>query len=302
MPTKLGDRMQHGIKVNKAGTIYIVLSILIGVSATNTGNNLIYLITAAILSFMAISGAFGRKNIFKLQVMLEFPDDVYANREFPLRVTLINQKTYLPASLVRVRVYGNEILFPYVGPNAKEQKTVQMQFPHRGITTIDSIEVSSVYPFNLFTRYRQLEIKTDIVVYPEPRKCSIPLISEKTRFSKGESSSDRAGYDSELISVRDYVAGDPLKYVHWKATARTGTLKTKELSSLTFQPVVIDFENFPVESLENRISGITYLIIELSKKKTPIGLKTKGKIFKPDTSSVSKRSMLRHLALLPSQF
>ncbi|MBF0463722.1 MAG: DUF58 domain-containing protein [Nitrospirae bacterium] len=275
------------------------MSILIGVSATNTGNNLIYLITAAILSFMAISGAFGRKNISKLQAVIEFPDDLYANMEFPLRVTLINQKTYLPASLVRVRVSGNEILFPYVAPNAKEQKTVQMQFPQRGLTTIDSIEVSSVYPFNLFTRYRQLETKTDIIIYPEPLRCSIPVVSEKTRLSKGESSSDRAGYDSELISVRDYVAGDPLKYVHWKATARTGKLKTKELSSLTFQPIVIDFENFPSESVETKISGITYLIVELSKKKTPVGLKTKGKFFKPDTSPATRRTILRHLALMP---
>ncbi|MEO5357739.1 MAG: DUF58 domain-containing protein [Nitrospirae bacterium YQR-1] len=250
---------------------------------------------------MAVSGAFGRKNIFKLQVELGFPDEMYAKRDFTLRVNLINHKAYLPASLVKVKIEGNEIMFPYVGPKSGDQKTLNMQFPKRGPLTIDSVEVSSVFPFNLFTRYRQLEIKTEIIIYPEPQKCTISAVSEKTRLSKGESSSDRAGYDSDIISVRDYIPGDPQKYIHWKATARTGALKTKELSSLTFEPVVLDFELLPAAlPPEAKISCITWLVIELSKKNTPVGLKTKGKFFKPDTSNTSKRAMLNYLALMPA--
>jgi len=47
------------IKINKAGYIYILLTILVGFSAVNTANNLVYIIASALLSYMLVSGISG---------------------------------------------------------------------------------------------------------------------------------------------------------------------------------------------------------------------------------------------------
>ncbi len=85
------------IKITKAGWIYIGLTIFLGVAAVNTGNNLVYLIVSAMLSFMGISGFFGRKNIDKLQIEPEFPEEIYAGVETPVRIVIKNQKRFLPS-------------------------------------------------------------------------------------------------------------------------------------------------------------------------------------------------------------
>jgi len=68
------------------------LTIFLGVSAINTGNNLIYLIVAALLSFMGISGFFGKNNLSSVEVDIEFPQEIYARNEFPLKINLTNKK------------------------------------------------------------------------------------------------------------------------------------------------------------------------------------------------------------------
>jgi uncharacterized protein (DUF58 family) len=91
--------------------------------------------------------------------------------------------------------------------------------------------------------------------------------------------------------------GDPLKYIHWKATAKTGRLKTKELSSLAHRPVIIDFEKVSIANVEERISSVAYAIVQFTKKNIPVGLKINGNLYLPDVSSAHKLSMLRELAL-----
>jgi uncharacterized protein (DUF58 family) len=93
------------------------------------------------------------------------------------------------------------------------------------------------------------------------------------------------------------VRGDPLKYIHWKATAKTGKLKTKELSSLAHRPVIIDFEKVSIANIEERISSIAYAIVQFCKNNIPVGLKINGNLYLPDVSSAHKINLLRELAL-----
>jgi uncharacterized protein (DUF58 family) len=54
---------------------------------------------------------------------------------------------------------------------------------------------------------------------------------------------------TRIAGVRDYQAGDPLNRVHWKSTARTGTLQSKlyEPSTVAGATLLIDFheQSFP---------------------------------------------------------
>ena len=68
------------IKITKAGYFYISLTIILGFSAVNTANNLVYIIAAAMLSFMAVSGFFGRSNLRGISVAIDVPEEIYARR------------------------------------------------------------------------------------------------------------------------------------------------------------------------------------------------------------------------------
>lgn len=246
---------------------------------------------------MGVSGFFGKNNLSGIDIVLEFPQEIYAKNEFPLKITLKNKKRILPVFLMKVHVDGKDAFFPYIDPKSSETRYLNISFPKRGRYVINDIYVYSVFPFNFFTRYRSVDKAFEFIVFPALKECSLITLYEKDRRLKGDRTSDAAGYDTDIVSIREYVHGDPLKYINWKATAKTGKLKTKELSSLIYRPIFINFEDVYINDTEEKISCITFSILKLIKGNMPVGLKIKDKVFLPDVSQTHKINMLKELAL-----
>jgi len=285
------------IKINKAGWFYIILTLLIGFSAVNTGNNLIYIIASALLSYMLVSGIFGRQNLYDLAIELEIPDEIYAGTEIPIGIRLINKRRFMPAFLIRVLIENRQSLFAFTGAKADGKRYCTFQFGARGEHLIGSIYVCSVFPFNFFTRYRKIHQTFKLIVFPKPKKCEILHCYDHQTKIKGDASTLARGYDSDIISIRDYTLGDPLKYISWKSTAKTGILKTKELSAIELRQILIDFDKMSKQDLEHRISCVTFLILKLIRSNIPVGLVIQGEHLKPAVSKAHKIKLLRKLAL-----
>ena len=268
-----------------------------GFSAVNTGNNLVYIVTSALLSYMLVSGIFGRKNIQDIEVEAESPDDIFALTDFPLGVRVRNPRRFMPAFLLTVSVGDSEVFFPFIAPRALEIRHVVRRFEDRGLHAMGNVTISSTFPFNLFTRSRNLRAERKIVVYPRPVKCSGHEVAGARNRQRGDRTSDRIGYDSDLVSIRDYAVGDPPRYIHWKATAKTGRLKTKELSSPERRHVMIDVDRMDKRNLERTLGCVVHLVLGLLKQGAPVGLVAGGKTFKPDLSPAHKKRMLTALAL-----
>lgn len=285
------------IKINKAGYIYVAITILIGFSAVNTGNNLVYIVTSALLSYMLVSGIFGKRNIYAIEVTVEYPQEIFAGSSNPVIARIRNKRRFMPAFLIRVSFCGQERLFPFIEPRSSLSHCFIFSTPARGRHRTADVRISSVSPFNLFTRYRSLPTKSEIVVYPRPQKCFLSESPTRQLRARGEVSSNFAGYDSDLLSIRNYVTGDPPKYISWKATAKTGQLKTKELSALELKNVIINFDRMDKGNREFTISCVTFTILKLYKSKIPVGLTIEGETMGPGLASAHRTRMLTKLAL-----
>ena len=252
---------------------------------------------SALLSFMSISGFFGKANLSKLELFIEFPQEVYAGNQFPVKIIMRNQRKFLPAFLVGLSAERISALLPFTPNRGESSLYTSITFPKRGLYTIDKPFVSSVFPFNFFTRFKKLYQTYTITVLPSLKPCDLASLYQKERKTKGEKTSDKIGFDTDIISIREYVRGDPLKYIHWKATAKTGKLKTKEHSSLSYQPVTIEFDKVLVKDIEERISCVAYTIVQLIKNNVPVGLKINGRLYPPDITAAHKLNILKELAL-----
>jgi uncharacterized protein (DUF58 family) len=285
------------IRINKSGYLYIALTVIIGFSAVNTGNNLIYLIASALLSYMLVSGFFGRCNLQKLEVELLFPEEVFAGTEALVGVKLSTARRRSPAFLVTVSTGENELLFPFVRARSQDVKHIPVVFPKRGVFSLSGVGISSSFPFNFFTRYRTLALKSEIVVFPMPRRCDPWVLSGELRRKSGEVPVDRMGYDSDILSIRDYVPGDPLKYINWKSTAKTGSLKTKELAAIEERPVILDMDRTIKGDLEWVLGCATYWVLRLTRSGVPVGLIMGGETIRPGVSRAHRHSILERLAV-----
>jgi len=246
---------------------------------------------------MLVSGIFGRSNLRGLDVSLEFPEERFAGATVPVGIRLTNRRRFMPAFLIRVLIADHELLFPIVETRSSSLLYLDMVFQERGKHTISEIVVASVFPFNFFTRYRRIRKDLELIIFPRLHRCS--LRHELTDYTKwqGDASSDLSGYDSDLLSIRDYAFGDAMKYISWKATAKTGHLKTKELSTTEAPHIMIDFNRLKGEHLEHTLSCVAYVIVKSIQAGTAVGLVIDDETYRPGASSAHKELLLTRLAL-----
>lgn len=88
--------------VTRAGMIYILISVVIGIAAINTGNNLLYVIVAALLSAILVSGVASALVLRSLTLDVHLPEHVFAGRPMLARVLLGNASDWVPSFSVRV--------------------------------------------------------------------------------------------------------------------------------------------------------------------------------------------------------
>ncbi len=284
------------IRITKTGWIFILLTILLGFAAVNTGNNLVYLIASGFLSFMAVSGLLGKGNISKIDIAIDLPQEIYAKKDTFIKIRLKNNKRLFPAFLIRVNFDNRSVIFPFVDPKGEDIKNISTIFNKRGFYSISNINISSVFPFNFFVRCRKIDTTCEFIVFPMPKKCNISHFLIDKRFI-GEISTDKKGYEPEILSIRNYIKTDPFKYISWKASAKTGELKTKELSAPSSQPIIIDLDEIEIRELEEKISCITYVVIKNIQKNIPIGIKINNKLYKPNVTKQHRINILKELAL-----
>ncbi len=149
----------------------------------------------------------------------------------------------------RLNITGRRLGLFMVRGNGRRALLYQLTFEMRGYYQIGPCVLETGDLFGLHRRYRVATEPHFVLVYPKV----LPLVGFDIASRKpiGEVRlSHRLFEDPTRISgVRLYLAGDPLNRVHWRATARTGTLHSKifEPSCIVGATVVLDFHvaSFP---------------------------------------------------------
>ena len=222
---------------------------------------------------------------------------VYAKRPFTLAVHLRNTRKRLPLFLGRISVGEGSVLFPFLDNLGESVAYVPFSFPARGTQRIDTAYLESPFPFSFFLRAKRLKIEREVVVFPEPLECDMDRVWRDESGRRGESSRGGLGDSSELASIREYVAGDPLKYVNWKATAKSGVLRTTLFAASSQKPVLIDFEKVAIRGLEEKISSVAFAILTLMKRNIPVGIRFADRSFPPALSDSHRFTIMKELAL-----
>jgi len=250
-----------------------------------------------LLGIMGASGLFGKRNISGVEVTLGFPLEVYANRPFTLAAHVKNTRKIMPLFLGRVLIGGSRALFPFVDRMGESTVYIPFSFPTRGMHELEAVYLESRFPFSFFIRATKLAVSQSVLVFPEPRNCCQERIWSEVKGAQGKSSGRGPGDSSDLASIRDYSVGDPFKRVNWKATAKTGELKTNLFDTATGRPALIEFGKIDIGDIEEKIAAVSFAIIDLMGRKIPVGLRIGDRAFYPSLSDSHRFSMMKELAL-----
>ena len=89
-------------EVTKVGVVYVLVTLVIGIAALNTGNNLLYIVVAAMLAAILVSGIVSALVLRGLELDIRLPEHMFAGRPVLGRVILRNPRRFLPAFSIRV--------------------------------------------------------------------------------------------------------------------------------------------------------------------------------------------------------
>jgi uncharacterized protein (DUF58 family) len=147
----------------------------------------------------------------------------------------------------------------------------------RGEFEIGPVEVAKADPLGLCRTVLALGEPQSIAVHPRLLQLT-PLPAGRSRHLEGPSSDMSPQGSITFHRLREYVAGDDLRTIHWPSTARTGTLMVRHNVD-TAQPytvVLLDVHpsSYSAETFEEAVDVAASVATSMSGGVAPVQLRT----------------------------
>ena len=234
--------------ITREGWIYFGAVAIVVFAAINTANNLLYIILSALLAVLILSGFLSALNFRSLRTAIRIPSRCYAGEPFPITVQVRNEKTVFPTFAISFEpprdspFRFSSFYVPMIRGLEDVSQTEHAMLPRRGRFRLQQVKASSRYPFGFFLKNRNYPVEDECICYPEivPQEemdiAGMDLQGSNERFERG------LGHD--LYMIRDYVPSDSARHVHWKASAKTSILKTREYAAEEARTITLAFDRF----------------------------------------------------------
>src|SRR5690349_10432131 len=245
--SKLREDFRHAFalgrqQVMRAGLIFTAALLVVAIAAFLSGNNLLFLILAAMLSTLLISDFVSRMALAGLELDLLLPDHISARRRVRAGIRLRNQKRWIPSFSIHLAGaaesgFDSILYFPVIPGNTTVEEAVTLYFPRRGAQRERSFRFSTRFPFGFTERREMVTTRRDIVIYP----CLNPQPGFEALLStvSGDIESKQRGRGHDFYRIRPYEAFESARHVDWRATAHTGDLQVREYAKEQDWRVVI---------------------------------------------------------------
>ena len=274
--------------------------VLLGVAVEEI---MVSLVAATILVAGWAAWTWTRYALIRLQTKVGVSQThAFVGETLELSLQLENLKV-LPLTALQVRINLPEIMEPSNQPFSKlhesepnegvvvrstsmrwyERVTWRFQIPllTRGYFQIARVDLKSGDLFGVFRRERTDEAEHTLWVYPEVialERLGLPQLRPQGERRGGQ----RLFEDpTRLQTIRDYRAGDPLKKVDWKATARRQALQSRvyDPSSDLIAMVALNVSTLPHawqgyfgDIFERAVSVAASLCQDFAQDRVPVGL------------------------------
>ena len=296
-------------QVTREGWIYFVSVTVVVFAAINTNNNLLYMVLAALMAVLLLSGFLSGLNFKLLRANVRIPATCFAGEPFPISFQIRNEKRVFPSFSLNIEPsQDNPFRYPaFYIPVARAQEPVvqsgQAMLPRRGRYFMKEAKALSRYPFGFFAKEKNVPVDAECVCYPE----IIPL--EQMNFSvldvQGSTQRFERGLGNDLYTIRNYMPSDSARHVHWKASAKTAALKTREYAAEESRRIALAFDRFghpgDIEKFEQLVSYAASLAYHLINDGIEVSLVSDDWNTGFGSSQMLLESILRYLAVVNMQ-
>jgi uncharacterized protein (DUF58 family) len=266
------------------------------IGAINYNNNLAFLFTFLLSSMVFISLFHTHRTLSGLTFLSGHVAPVYAGGTAIL--SLLLRPGNRPRSGLRFRIAEDTSVETGLDGPFDMRVDIPFTVTKRGRYTIDSITVTTSYPFGLFQTWSTFHPDISYLVYPG-------IVPGPFNPSTSPDNADNSGTVSiegvdDFKGLRPYRPGDPQSRLSWKSLARGKGLHAKEFEQLAGTITMIRWEDIHHSDPEKRISRLADMVNRAHRMDLSYGLSLPGITIPPgEPKDPGHRHLcLRELALM----
>ena len=236
------------LHVGLPGIGYIFVTLLIGLGAVNSQNNLLFWAFGVAIVALLISGVISGAMLMRVDAVREEIETSSVGRPLRIRYALCNRARLLPAFAITIEEVAQRRaggaswpshmpqprgFVAHIAPRKTMHAVAAVRPTRRGEATFDAFRIVSAFPFGLF---RKSIVFMDApgrearaLIQPEIRPVRRGVVRELVRSAaEGEITADLPGRGDEFFGLREYAPGDSPRHIAWRPSARTGELVVRE--------------------------------------------------------------------------
>ncbi len=270
-------------RVTPSGYLFAAALAIVGAGAIASANNLLFLILAAMLATLLISGFASRLSLAGLELELNLPEHLAARQPVTARIRLRNMK-WFPSFAIQLagqpqfpNILQREIVFPIVPGRSTLLAHAPAVFPKRGVHRENLFVLSTRFPFGFVERRASVSIKSEVIVYPalEPTPIGEELMAEL----RGDVEREQRGQSADFYRLRPYEVYESARHLDWRSSAHTGELQVREFAREDRSTLYIffDLQADAGEAFERAIECCAWLVWSLSTQPVRIRFQTQAR-------------------------
>ena len=292
VPIKLHQRRVYVVPAG-FGLFFGAIGVTMLLGALNFNNNAAMLFTFALAGVVLISLPRTVSQLDRLTLSSVRADPVHAGGTIEASLHLLAEDGR-PRGRLRLRHDAHERVFDLEGGEGT-QLLLSLPAPRRGLMPLGRLTIWTDYPFGVFRSWSVLNPDTPLLVYPKPESHGPPL---PLAGREGESRTPKP-HGEDWQGLREFRAGDPMRVIAWKASAREQRLLVKEFAEPRGGEVVLDWDGLGALDHEARISRLTRWVLMAEAEQRPYRLLLPQSDFGPGVGPQHRAQCLTALALLP---
>jgi uncharacterized protein (DUF58 family) len=220
----------------RRGLALLALAALFFLMARASGAGWVVVLLCAVAALVALATVWPVVTLLRLRVeLVDSPRDATARSAVTFAVRVDRA-----GSGVGLRLLLDGFAGQLVAAVGSSQGSIFATPPRRGVVTSATAELEAAGPLGLVTWLRRvaLALPAPLEVGPSPTPVRLDDVLGVGRAAGDASFRGGPGRES-VRGVRAYTAGDPIRSVHWPATARWGDVMVKEMEDPAASQLVI---------------------------------------------------------------
>ncbi len=290
--------------------MFFALILGVGLAALNTGNNLMYMVLALLLSFLVLSGVLSESALRGIKVRRRTPGELYAEHTTHLAVEIENDQTRVPAFAVVVEdlvgpsihaaVPGGRAFALRIGAGETETRSYGLTPAMRGPLQFAGFRVATRFPFGLFSKAMLIEEPRETLVYPSIE--TVPTFAGRGGVPRqGESHGGQGGGSPESAGLRGFSSGDSYRRIHWRASLRRNQLLVRDQEHERNAEHTVRLRTRGARAgaaFEADVSHAASEIVAYLRAGYQVGLRTDSTAFEPGDGREHRTTLLKALAVV----